>query len=528
MSKGNDDAGAEPGLYELERRQVFSQSLLWDLQRQGYTDRGIEAWRQGGVPHYVTSNPTVAGAYAETVFALFKDRRRLAPGGGPLYICELGAGSGRLAFHFLSRLARLCETAGVPLESFRYVLTDMVQSNLDFFRRHPRFQGFFERGVLDVALFDVVRSDRIALELSGGTIAPGDLDQPLIVIANYLFDVVPQDLFYIHDGRLHRCLVSLSVDQDPRTLDAVGLLAHATCRLDYEPLTDAPYPEPTLQRLLRDYEHALTNTHLLFPAASLRCIERLKALSQRGLMLLSADKGDHRLSSLEGWDTPLLVLDGGQFSLHVNFHAFKAYCEQSGGVALFPNSRYQSVNVGCLLMLGGAAEHTETKQAYQRHIQDFGPDDFFTITKYARKHVEEMTIQEVLAYVRLSQYDSRQFMACVPRLAVLVRDLDVEEHASLVNAIDRVWDLYFPLGEEPDLAYEAGLLLFDLKEHARALLYFERSLEIYGPHTGTLYNMAACYHAMGHHDQASYLLQKVLDYDPANEPAKALLARQSA
>jgi hypothetical protein len=48
-----------------------------------------------------------------------------------LYICELGSGSGRFAFHFLKRLLRLCAQRWTAPFAFRYVLTDFTQSNLD-------------------------------------------------------------------------------------------------------------------------------------------------------------------------------------------------------------------------------------------------------------------------------------------------------------------------------------------------------------------------------------------------------------
>jgi SAM-dependent MidA family methyltransferase len=105
-------------LYLLEQRQSFSQSLLWEIQRHYFAARGADAWRSGEVPHYVTSNPVIADAYAEIVFAFRRDRQALFPGDEPLYLCELGSGSGRFAFHFLKRLLRLCTRHGVPPLSF--------------------------------------------------------------------------------------------------------------------------------------------------------------------------------------------------------------------------------------------------------------------------------------------------------------------------------------------------------------------------------------------------------------------------
>ena len=250
---------------------------------------GVEAWRQGEVPHYVTSNPTMANSYAEIVLAFWRDVQRLWPKditSAPLYICELGAGSGRFAFHFLKRLTRLCKQADVPLTSFCYVLTDFAERNLDFWRRHPRFQTYFESGLLDMAQFDVNQSTQLHLQRSGQTITPGSLDRPLVAITNYLFDCIPQDLFYIDKQRCAQCLVSLFSDKDPSTFDQAEVLAHVRYQYDYRAITEAPYTEPYLQRLMAGYQRSLSDTHLLLPADGLRCVQRVKGLVKTGTPLI--------------------------------------------------------------------------------------------------------------------------------------------------------------------------------------------------------------------------------------------------
>lgn len=525
--QAKEETAAERAVYLIEKRQVFSRSLLWDLQQNYFLEMGVEAWRQGEVPHYITSNSAIANSYAEIVFAFLQDSNRLDVGNKyndePLCLCELGAGSGRFAFHFLSRLARLCELAEVPLTSFRYILTDFTQKNLDFWRSSSRFQPFFESGVLDVALFDINRSEHLALQLSGKTITSGSLNRPLVVITNYVFDSIPQELFYINDQHCHQCLISLSVSEDPDTLATAELLERVQYHYDYEALGDAPYQEPYLQQLLADYQRTMTDTHLLFPAAGLRCLQRLRALSKQGLLSLSADKGDHRLSALQGMSSPTLICHGS-FSLSVNYHAFKTFCERSGGLALFPISHCPNLNVSCLLMLAGANDYVETIRAYKRHVQDFGPDDFFTITRFARQYVAEMRVEHILAYLRLSYYDSHQLGRYLSRLMELAHELNPDERRAVSNAIDKVWELYFPLGEDLDLAYQIACLLYEMDDYAQALTYFERSIEIYGEHAGTLYNLAACHQLMGQSVRAEALLRKLLKYDPGNQQAVALLA----
>ena len=93
----------------LEEPKPLSQSVLWSLQRAYFERAGIAAWSAGAVPMWVTSNPFIAAAYARVVRAFLHDWEA-GPGGSaldpgqPVYVVELGAGSGRFAYHFLRRL----------------------------------------------------------------------------------------------------------------------------------------------------------------------------------------------------------------------------------------------------------------------------------------------------------------------------------------------------------------------------------------------------------------------------------------
>ncbi len=495
---------AAPTWHLLEERKPFAQSLLWDWQRRYFAQAGVDAWRQGPVPHYITNNPRMADSYAEIVFGFLRDRDRLAGAATtdaePLHLLELGAGSGRFAFHFLRRLGRLCELGGVAPGRFRYVLTDVAERTVRFWREHPRLQPFLAAGLLEVAVFDLERADAPALLPVGGSLA-----QPLVVIANYVFDSIPQELFHLDRGECRPCLVSLAVDADPATLDAATLLERVQCRYERGPAAPQPaFAEPWLQELLAGYQRALTTeTHLLFPAAALRCLERLRGLSRQGLLLLTADKGDHRLVSLQRKPPPGLVRHGC-FSLSVNYHAIKSYCERRGGLAMFPGARHASLDVGACLLVADAADHRETRLAYERHVRDFGPDDFYTVAAHARRTIGQMSVEDLLAYLRLGHYDAHQFARYLPRLLELAPRLERDQHRALNDAIDRVWDLYYPLGEEGDLADAIARLLYEMNDYRRALEYFGRSLELSGAKEDTLANLAACRQLLGREEQAAH------------------------
>ncbi|MCP5096147.1 MAG: tetratricopeptide repeat protein [Chloroflexi bacterium] len=469
----------------------------------------------------------MANCYAEIVVALWRDRQRLGlVTDEPIYLCELGAGSGRFAFHFLQRLTHLCQQAAIPLTDFCYVLTDVAQQNLDYLGQHPRFQPFFANGLLDLAFFDINHSDLLQLQQRQYTITPDTLTQPLVVIANYLFDSIPQELFYLEDGQIAQCLVSLLADTNPDALDKTELLGHVHCEYEYERLTETPYPEePYLAQLITEYQQTLSDTHLLFPVAGLRGLQRLQALSQSGLVLLSADKGTHRLADLQNRPAPQLVAHTGCFSLNVNYHALKRLCEQKDGIALFPSQQHNHVNIGCLLFLKEVEAYKQTCGAYARHVAEFGPDAFYSITKHARQDMAAMSARDILAYMQLSFDDAHLFACYLPRLVELVSEFSRHEWETVRAMVDRIWKNYFPIGEEHNLAEDIARLFYEISDYERVLTYLSYSMELYGKQVGTLLNMALCHLQLENHDQAVALWREVLSVDPDNRLAKQLLAQ---
>src|SRR4051812_45702 len=155
--------------FPLETAGRLSRSVLWRLQGQFYERRGMAAWSEGEVPHHVTCNPYLARAYARVILGFVADWHDRLDRTQPLYIVELGAGSGRLAFHLLPELQRTLARAGIAT---RYVMTDVAEANLAAWRVHPQLRAWFEAGRLDLARFDAAHDRTIALERSGEMLAP--------------------------------------------------------------------------------------------------------------------------------------------------------------------------------------------------------------------------------------------------------------------------------------------------------------------------------------------------------------------
>lgn len=510
-------------MHLLEQQQPFSQSLIWQLQRDYFTQAGINAWRTGAVPHYITSNPIVGKTYAELVFAFLRDLSLRGQHTETVYLLELGAGHGRLCYHFFKYFETYYEHSAIPLPPFCYILSDFTEANLTFWQAHPRLQPYLDKDWLDFALFDVEHSRELSLYTAGITLEPQSLAQPLIAIANYFFDTIPQDLFWVKDQTLSHALISLTTDSDPSDLDTADLIDALTLQYDYEDAKPPIYAhEPNLNDLLETYRQQLVDTHLLFPHIGIRCLERLRQLSRRGLVLLSADKGEHHSTNLDHHPPPMLATHGS-FSLTVNYHAFAQYCTQQGGLALFPRHQQASLDLGCLLLLADGSTYQETLQAYERFVNDYGPDDYFSLKKLIEPHFATLTYRDIMGVIRLSGYDARIFLQMSARLFEILPTLTDNQRWNLFFAIPRIWDTYYPLGESEDLAFCLGKLLIALTFYSEAILYFEKSLMIYGKTTATLFQIALCHCLLDEFSSALPILEELLALEPDNQDIQALI-----
>ena len=497
--------------FEIESKKPFSESLIWQLNRIFYQDRGITAWSEGIVPYHSTSNSKVGKIYAELIFAFLKDL--MVKGGNQevVYILELGAGHGRLAFHILKHLEKLVDSTNLRVPKYCYVLSDIVEDNLSFFHTHPQFQNYFEQGLLDLAYFDAVESTELQLRYSKKSIIPNSLKQPILAIANYFFDSIPNDLFFIKDKVISTCSVSIDSTVDPEGLSAENLLKNMDMTYYKEVLNSPHYEEQILNDILEEYRVLVSDTYLNFPDKAIICLQNLKALSNAGLFLLTMDKGYHIAENLNAKPKPDIIAHGS-FSLWVNFHALNSYCTKQGGKTLFPAFSNYHLELGCLLFLDEGESYLQTDAAYQQFVNNFGPDDFNSIKQLAYFNVSRLKFREIIALFRLSSYDSTIFIELLPRLKELSKDISPNDREKLAQTMVLVWDMYFHLNEPYDLAYELAGIFYDLGHYSKALRHFKYSEGLFGQKADIYYNLALCYYQ---------LREDKLFYSTLNEGRKA-------
>ena len=505
----------------IEEGERLSRSRLWRLQRSFFERRGMEAWSRGTVPHYITSNPYIAQAYARVVLGWLRD---LAHGAGelgldraaPIHVVELGAGSGRFAFYVLRALQRLLDRSRLGALRVRYVMTDLAAATVDAWLSHASLAPFFEAGVLDVARFDVERDDALQLQYSGETLTGSATANPIAVIANYVLDSVPQDAFSIRDGVLHEARVTLRApagDGAALDLDDPALLARLTTSYAHVPVRGRTYDDPRLERTLRAVADWTTERTFLFPSVALACFGRLVALGGGRMLVLAGDKGFGDEGEVRRRDATFLDVHGS-ISFMVEFPALGRWFVDQGGVALRHAHPHGELCVSAFVLGAPADGPVETALAYEEAIGHQGPDDYFALRQRVRQHYLAMDLSELLAWLRFGEHDPTALLDAWNAIVSRLPTAGAAERDELRRAIHATWAAYFPIGEPRDLAFALAMLLGALGRHTEALTLFAHSIAQHGDDPRTHAQIAICLARMGRLDAALAAVERALAIEP--------------
>jgi len=516
----------------IDQNQRLSRSLLWQLQRKFFDELGIDAWSYGIVPHYITSNPYIAKVYARMIFAWLRDIVAQAQNGQadsldpsqPIYIIELGAGSGRLAYHFLKKLDSYFEQSVLRNLKITYVLTDFSQSTVDFWLSQAQLQPYVETGQLDFARFDGEHDQSLQLIKSGVTLSAQTLKNPLAIIANYFFDGLIQDAFHIEKGKLHESLTTLTVPAENPDLNDPELLKQVEISYDHRPVEGDYYEDPLFNTILHSYQQTLEQTNFLFPIGPINCLHTLIEIANGRIFLISGDKGYHHETDLLYRGEPDIATHGS-ISMMVNYHAMGRYIEARGGQFMSTLHRPNSLDICAFILDQTDRTYQETRQAYRLEVEQGSPDDFYTIKKSIEKTYPFWDLPNLLSLIRLSGWDSTILMESFSVLMEHLEKASEEMREEFYWVARQIWETYYFIGEEQDVPFAIGMLLYKIGRYADAAEFFEHSLQMHGPDVSTHYNLGMCYNELHQLDRALEHTNWAHEIDPNFGPARALRIR---
>ena len=558
-SKGSE-ARATSERCVLEDFTQCSKSHLWKLMMSFYDRKGPESWSQGIVPHFITCNSFIGQSYAKVLHGFLRDSllSKTVDPSEPLYIIELGTGSGKFSFYMLKALEEMQTVCDFPLNKIVYVMTDFTESNFLFWRDHPQLKRYFDNGTLDAGIYNAVTDSTITLWKSGKVLGPGSCKNPICVVANYLFDTLYHDIFQVDGGVLKEGLVSVgsknSEEPDPLEPEIINRLDN---RYMYKPITanyytDEEGDEIHFRRMLKWYQEFFkdkpTGASILVPVGALRGLRKLGAFSNGRALVLSGDKGNNNPDQFVGLADPHIAVHGS-FSLMVNYHAIGAWFSSKGGFALHNLQEEASLKVSCFVLDSDMAANDDTSEAgdaawtaptsfedrdtmraskypylsraFIDAVDQFGPNDFFVLQKSLKEDCPNVPLRAVVALLKLGDWDPDVFFKFRDVILHHAPTCGAKLRNDLARGIPRVWTNYYMMDLEKDIAFEIGRFYYGIRDYKNALAFYMESTRTIGDHHVTFHNQGLCHYSQGELAVSLVHFRKALSLNGEYEKARS-------
>jgi tetratricopeptide (TPR) repeat protein len=563
-----------------------SDSEMWSIMMNFYDAQGIRSWSKGIVPSFVTQNAFIGRSYARVIAGyiidLYQNKNRFDPA-EKLYLIELGAGTGKLAFYILKSLDEIKNRLNIhfPVDQIVYVLTDFTESNVIFWEEHEALKPFVQQGRLDFAKFEAENDDSLSLRVSGNILTKGTVKNPLVIIGNYLVDTLSQDIFQIDKGVLKEGLVSVQAKEQGSDN---GSMNHSTentrCSISiqneykYQAIIDEqidsyykeyvlPCDEMHLTHILHWYKKYFSSeanakttcchktpdsASLLIPIGFIKALRALTDLSCGRALIITGDKGASDPNRFRGLTDPHMAFHGS-FSVMANFHAIKLYCMSRGGFALMSDQDEVSLMVNAFVLTGDGNEaiscppsslpapaatpldvNSSQAPAYQNlcnafedQVNSFSPNDFYLMQRCMVEEARNPSLSSILSLFKLSNWDCELFFKLRENVISQIPRATIGMKSDFEAGSKKIWSNYYHLDNDKDVAFELGRVMFGLHCWEESLKFYQLSVDICGQHHITQHNMGLCYASLNKYHEATACFVRSLEFKPDYEKAATWL-----
>jgi tetratricopeptide (TPR) repeat protein len=465
----------------LQTSKRFGHSAVWQLMQDFYEHESISAWNQ--VPFLITCSAMMADAYSDFILGYWQD----LPSDCPLHIVELSTGSGRLSYLILKLLSeKIRRFPALADRSFKYVMTDCAQKNIDFWMSHPHFQPFIKHDVLDFARFNPMTDTEIHLILEDKRLE----NTAIVGIANYCFDTLPNDFFQVREKTLYEAQVELTLKPEENSTELPEKVTRRTVQplVSYQKATADYYPYPLWNDILADQAEHYYNASFYFPFGGLSALEALKASSNGELMLVSSDKGYVKKEFHLGLEDPNCAFHGGAFSIMVNYDIVLDWFNRQGAVSA-SSIKDSSLSVETVVCALGDSPRPNLQQATHWHLDRCntigGSWEFLMAATYLEPTSSDVKnrkmVHQILGALRMSLADPYLMSDFAPTLAQLSEYIGGYTRKDVLRLAARAWELYYPFPGEPNLPYKLGVLFLCLGDYEKVLACCKAASQLYPP-----------------------------------------------
>lgn len=470
----------------FEKATSLATSRLWKLLSDLYEKEAKGSWQEVGVPFYLTSTPKLARQWAQVCLDFFLEMHEKEPRYGseqsPWTILEIGSGAGRFAYLFLSFFDSLLREhpKGKNLH-WKYLMLDISQPVVDSWQSHPWLKGYWKRGHLMSARFDLNQSEKLILN-DGSVLEKGAFEFPCAMLAGYLFDTLPAHAFRTMFGQTFGLGIEVHA---PALVEEVGTVSFLK-DMSYsffeneqaievvEEYAKAEGYTKAFEELKRLYETSLEDGQAwTLSTGALDCFKWVKSMSPSGFLALTGDQGMGDIALLR--DYPRIELGRhGSISCPVNYHGLKFVLESMGHKAVLSNlGSHKFITLAAFVDKAKEAEGSIAK--VQRSFDDFDNVNYWSLVNKLFE-LPQLDLELLEYTLKIGDWDPINFFHMLPKWKLMIEKTREYQKQRWRAILERIESRFFPISaQEAVLLNELGVCFSLLNDWRGAKRVWEKA-----------------------------------------------------
>ncbi|MCF6440863.1 GNAT family N-acetyltransferase [Pseudoalteromonas luteoviolacea] len=453
--------------------------------------------------------------YAESILAWLHDLEdnELVDASKPLYVCQVGACSYKFGLSLLHKLKQGCAEQGLQHIHLCLLLHTQSKQEQVLLSQHPDFKFFNEQDSAVIIDWGITSS---ISALPQKAICGTHIDfasNPAILIANGTLSQLAQSLYHVHYHEVYRADVArvyesqVNIDtrmnqadtcfelpflqqmkskvankgtQDNERIEIV--YQWSKVNLDDESSYYGSQLSKRIKQLL-EYQSSKGNSEVIaVPVQAAQVIKAIESSFKKGILGLFSDHtNDQKGLKLSN------SINVVGMALPIDFMSInQLLCEDLS----MQSGRLSNDETGCVMVL---SEKDSSQFNYARHAFDTScaneqPKARSQILQSLESATAALSDAQIRAFIVQMDHDVKVLKLFLPRLRK--EGVPVKYRLAWCKLLSEIWDNYIANLESESFAFELGLLAVELSHWPLAKSCMLMCMEVNGPNTVCLHNLA--------------------------------------
>ncbi|MCF2858032.1 GNAT family N-acetyltransferase [Pseudoalteromonas sp. SMS1] len=467
----------------------------------------------------------------------------------PVYLLQAGSGTYRCGLSILHKLQQAIAAEGLNDIALCMIFTVEGDYQQNLLVNHPDFGYFYEQQQALIVDWDITCPNDFPLIAIDGSKIDAHLN-PMVFIAHGIFSQLPQAIYHVHYHQLYHAefaTVGPADEFGDGTVNADDTLSDIPLLWSLKKPREAQTAdEPSIQQLavrwqkvqrgdevdklsgpLAPWLDSLLSTYLMqgasktvaIPLAAAGVLSNIEKAFPQGVIHLVSDdfQSEHGLTltqSAQPRNTTLAVDLKRLFMIYESDFQIQSIKLPNGNQSLTLALRHDK-----------SATFNYVSYAFEHACRTFPPDSQTRINCHLKNTVDTLQDAQIQAYIVQSQYDPQVLAIFLTRL--IEEGVPVNSRSAWRNMLTKVWENHIVDCENEVFAFQLGLFAIDLAHWTLAKTCMLMRMEINGPSSACLHNLALAAWATGDMEVAKQSINLALDLNSQDKQVQQLKADMS-